>query len=226
MSDRATECPHCGCPREYQNGVPTIDNTHPHTKETLSKGNSPKHKNSRKNPWIILSAVSLTIIVAIAFIYYIDNRAKQKEYLALVEQQKQDSIRVANEKAERLQREHERQERIEVERLQRQREEQERLAAAIATRGPEWLRGVFCHERIDQIYYEVVYEVFYFENDGTYRYGESRSSRYFKPSNRPFKYTVQGNVIYTEDGQPLLTIDESSHSLSRCENSSHIFQKL
>lgn len=105
-------------------------------------------------------------------------------------------------------------------------EERERIEAERATKGPEWLRGGFCHERIDQIFYEIIYEVIYFENDGTYRYGESKSSGYFKPSNRPFRYTVRDNIIYTEDGEPLLRIDGSSHTLSRYENSSYKFHKV
>ena len=161
--------------------------------------------------------------------------------VAINEQHKRDSISETDAEAERIKKEKEKQERLEAEReeqarleaereeqarLEAEREEQARLEAEKAARGPEWLRGGFCHERIDQTFYEIVYEVFYFENDGTYRFGESRTSYNFKPTNRPFQYTVKEGIIYAEDGDPLLVINPSDHSLSRYKDPSCRFVKI
>lgn len=57
MSDRATECPHCGCPREFQDEIHPIDNSSTQSQEPLSEQIQPNPKKTHKGLWISIAAI-------------------------------------------------------------------------------------------------------------------------------------------------------------------------
>ena len=70
MSDHATECPHCGCPREFQGEIHTADNSS--TKKTLSEQSQPTPKKPRKALWI-----SIVAILVVACLLYTSDAADE-----------------------------------------------------------------------------------------------------------------------------------------------------
>lgn len=57
MSDRATECPHCGCPREFQDEIHPIDNSSTQSQKPLSEQIQPNPKKTHKGLWISIAAI-------------------------------------------------------------------------------------------------------------------------------------------------------------------------
>ena len=63
MSDHATECPHCGCPSEFQGEIHPADNSSTQSKKTVSEQSQPSPKKPRKVLWISIAAI---LVVALS----------------------------------------------------------------------------------------------------------------------------------------------------------------
>ena len=70
MSDRATECPHCGCPREFQDEIHSTDNSSAQSHETLSEQPQPNPKKTHKGLWISIAAILVAALCAGAFLLF------------------------------------------------------------------------------------------------------------------------------------------------------------
>ncbi|WP_305257429.1 WG repeat-containing protein [uncultured Duncaniella sp.] len=70
MSDRATECPHCGCPREFQGEIQPKDNSSTQSQEPLSEQIQPNPKKTHKGLWISIAAILVIALCAGAFLLF------------------------------------------------------------------------------------------------------------------------------------------------------------
>lgn len=70
MSDRATECPHCGCPREFQEEIQPTDNSSAQSHEPLSEQPQPNTKKTHKGLWISIVAILVAALCAGAFLLF------------------------------------------------------------------------------------------------------------------------------------------------------------
>ena len=92
-----------------------------------------------------------------------------------------------------------------------------------STSNAKWV-GKWVHPRLDTIFMEYVYEIYEIGKDGYMSFGES-SNPNGRASNSRFKYTIKGNILYSDDDQPLLVYDPSSNSISSYSNSKRVFVK-
>lgn len=70
MSDRATECPHCGCPREFQDEILLSDNSSAQSQEPLSEQPKLNPKKTHKGLWISLVAILVVALCTGAFLLF------------------------------------------------------------------------------------------------------------------------------------------------------------
>lgn len=70
MSDRATECPHCGCPREFQDEIHPTDNSTAQSHEPLSEQPQQNPKKTHKGLWISTAAILVVALCAGAFLLF------------------------------------------------------------------------------------------------------------------------------------------------------------
>ena len=70
MSDRATECPHCGCPREFQEEIHPTDNYSALSQEPLSEQTQLNPKKPHKGLWISIAATLVVALCAGAFLLF------------------------------------------------------------------------------------------------------------------------------------------------------------
>ena len=94
---------------------------------------------------------------------------------------------------------------------------------ANSTSNIKWV-GKWVHPRLDTIFKEYVYEIYEIGKDGYMSFGES-SSPNGRASNRRFRYTVKGNILYDDDNKPLLKYNPSTNSISSYSDSNRIFIK-
>lgn len=90
-----------------------------------------------------------------------------------------------------------------------------------STSNAKWV-GKWVHPRLDTIFNEYVYEIYEIGKDGYMSFGES-SSPNGRASNRRFRYTVKGNILYDNNNNPLLKYDPSTNSISSYSDSNRIF---
>lgn len=70
MSDRATECPHCGCPREFQDEIHLTDNSTAQSQEPLSEQPQTNPKKAHKGLWISIAALVVVALCVGAFMIF------------------------------------------------------------------------------------------------------------------------------------------------------------
>lgn len=70
MSDRATECPHCGCPREFQDEIHLTDNSSAQSQEPLSEQPQTNPKKAHKGLWISIAALVVVALCVGAFMIF------------------------------------------------------------------------------------------------------------------------------------------------------------
>lgn len=70
MSDRATECPHCGCPREFQDEIHSTDNSSAQSHEPLLEQPPTNPKKPHKVMWISIAAILVVALSAVAFLLF------------------------------------------------------------------------------------------------------------------------------------------------------------
>lgn len=70
MSDRATECPHCGCPREFQEEIHPTDNYSALSQEPLSEQTQLNPKKPHKGLWISIAALVVVALCVGAFMIF------------------------------------------------------------------------------------------------------------------------------------------------------------
>lgn len=70
MSDHATECPHCGCPREFQEEIHPTDNYSALSQEPLSEQTQLNPKKPHKGLWISIAAILVVALCAGAFLLF------------------------------------------------------------------------------------------------------------------------------------------------------------
>lgn len=70
MSDRATECPHCGCPREFQDEIHSTDNSSAQSHEPLLEQPPTNPKKPHKVMWISIAAILVVVLCAGAFLLF------------------------------------------------------------------------------------------------------------------------------------------------------------
>lgn len=92
-----------------------------------------------------------------------------------------------------------------------------------STSNAKWV-GKWVHPRLDTIFNEYVYEIYEIGKDGYMSFGES-SSPNGRASNRRFRYTVKGNILYDDKNDPLLKYNPSNNSISSYSDSNRIFIK-
>lgn len=116
---------------------------------------------------------------------------------------------------------------IEEERIRQEKEQREREELARKEREKRaFIVGRWGNAKIDPIHYTCYYHTFKFNSDGTYKYSRSTKDFNYIFNGPTFKYTVRDNMIYNEEGEPLLRIDYSNGKLTRPNNSGDIFEKL
>lgn len=70
MSDRATECPHCGCPIEFQDKIHLTDNSSAQSQEPLSEQPQTNPNKTHKGLWISIAAILVVALCAGAFLLF------------------------------------------------------------------------------------------------------------------------------------------------------------
>lgn len=70
MSDRATECPHCGCPIECQDKIHLTDNSSAQPQEPMSGQPQTNAKKTNKGLWISIAAILVVALCAGVFLLF------------------------------------------------------------------------------------------------------------------------------------------------------------
>ena len=95
----------------------------------------------------------------------------------------------------------------------------------IMTNIPTWLEGGrWIHTFIDPTFNEPIYWIYEFQ-DGQFRFIQSRDENDNTRGRKPFKYKVDNNIIYDNNGEPRFIIDSQNKILKSYSKPSEIYYK-
>lgn len=90
---------------------------------------------------------------------------------------------------------------------------------------PAWLEGGrWIHTFIDPTFNEPIYWIYEFQ-DGQFRFVQSRDENDNTRGRKPFKYEVDNNIIYDNNGEPRFIIDSQNKILKSYSKPSEIYYK-